>query len=389
MQQLVDTYIFDALRTPVGRADKGSLVSIRADDLAAQAVAALMKRSGVPTDSVTELVCGCGYPFGEQGYNVGRTIALLARLPVGMPAYTVSKLCASSLQATRNAAHSIQVNEEDLVLVCGLESVSRVGTDRHLREPNPLLDPGLPGPTIADIYLPMVQTAENVARRCGITRLEMDEFAQQSQERALCSQRDGFYAKEIGAVTLPDGSAVVLDDGPRPESTLETLGRLRPVLPGGLVTAGNSCPLNDGAAALLVGSAQAGDTLGLRPRARIVASGTSALDPTIMGLGPIDAVRQVLARAELSVSDIDVLEINEAFAAQVIACARELGVDPHSTRLNPHGGAIALGHPFGMTGARILTTLLNGLDACNGRYGIATMCVGGGQGQAMLIERDC
>lgn len=387
MSQFQNAFIIDALRSPIGRAHKGSLASIRPDDVAAQVVTNLLARVGASGEDIDEIICGCGYPFGEQGYNVARTIGLLAQLPQTLPAQTVSKLCASSLQATRSAAQTLECGEADLMVVCGVESVTRVGRDHHLSDNNALLDPHMPGPTIADLYLPMVQTAENVADQFDISREDMDEYGQQSQDRAVRAQESGFFSRESTPIDLPDGSTVSKDDGPRPSSTMEKLRSLEPVLPGGRVTAGNACPLNDGAAALLVGTAHAAERWGRTPRARIISGGISALEPELMGLGPIGAVRQALKRADLAIEDIDVIEINEAFAAQVIASMQELGLPASSDRVNPHGGAIALGHPFGMTGARLLTTLINGLDECNGRYGLATMCVGGGQGQALVVER--
>ena len=368
-----EVVIVDALRTPIGRAHKGSLAGVRPDDLCGALVAALLERHGRPP--VDELVCGVGYPFGEQGGNVARAVALLAGLPYETPAHTVSRLCASSLQAVRAAHHAILAGEAEVVVACGVESFSRVGRDTHLREPNP-------APPAAALDVTMLQTAENVAGRFGVGRAELDAYAQRSQERAVAAQRSGHFAREIVAV-----GEVVADDGPRPGSTLAGLAALEPVLSGGVVTAGNACPLNDGAAAVLVCSADAARAHGLAPRARIVAHAVSALDPAIMGVAPIEAIRMALARAGAGIDDLDLLELNEAFAAQVIPVARSVGIDPFDDRFNPHGGAIALGHPFGMTGARIVATLLNGLDARDGELGVASMCVGGGQGQAMVVQR--
>ena len=368
-----EVVIVDALRTPIGRAVKGSLAAVRPDDLCGGVVAALLERHGRP--SVDELICGVGYPFGEQGGNVARMVALLAGLPHETPAYTVSRLCASSLQAVRAAHHAIRAGEAEVVVACGLESSSGVGRDTHLREPNQA-----PAATALDVT--MLQAAETVASRFGVARAELDAYAQRSQERAVAAQRSGHFAREIVAV-----GDVAADDGPRPGSTLAALAALEPVLPGGVVTAGNACPLNDGAAAVLVCSADAARAHGLVPRARIVAHAVSALDPGIMGVAPIEAIRTALALASVGIDDLDVLELNEAFAAQVIPVARGVGIDPFDDRFNPHGGAIALGHPFGMTGARIVATLLNGLDARGGELGVAAMCVGGGQGQAMVVQR--
>jgi acetyl-CoA C-acetyltransferase len=381
------TVIVDAIRSPIGRAHKGSLVQLRPDDLAGAVVQRLLLRNPeVAQAGVDELVCGCAYPWGEQGYNVARQIALLGGLPETTPAFTVARACASSLQALRIAHHAIQMGEGDAYVVAGVESVSRVGRGAELAPNNPRLDATQPGPTISDVYMPMLDTAERVARRHAISREEMDSFGQTSQERAVAAQRDGFFDAEIVAIETPDGT-VDRDDGPRPSSTLAGLAQLPPVREGGRVTAGTASPLNDGAAALLVVSERHADRLGVTARARIVASGVSAIDPTMMGMGPVEAVARALRAGGLTLADLDVIELNEAFAAQVIPVMRELGADEYDPRLNPHGGAIALGHPFGMTGARIMTTLLNGLDATGGELGLETMCVGGGQGQAMIVQR--
>lgn len=377
--------IVDAVRTPVGRATKGSLAALRPDDLGAVAVGALIDRSGIDASEVDELVCGCGYPWAEQGYNVGRGIALLAGLPSSVPAQTVTRMCASSLQAIRIASHMVIVGEGDAFVCCGVESCSRAGRDFHLAEPNPSLKMRPDG---GDYYISMLMTAENVARKFDVPRAEMDSFAQRSHDLALAAQRAGAFDREILPVRDPEGHVIHLDDGPRPDSSLEKLASL-PVLSGdgGRITAGNSCPLSDGAAAVLVMSEERARALGMTPRARIVSSGVSGIDPGIMGVAPIEAVRKALDRASMSMKDIDVFELNEAFAAQVLPTVRALGVDPFDDRLNPRGGAIALGHPFGMTGARIMTTLLGSLEAREGSIGLEAMCVGGGQGQAMVIER--
>ena len=377
--------IVDALRTPVGRATKGSLASIRPDDLGALVVRALVDRTGIHPFEIDELVCGCGYPWGEQGYNVGRGIALLAGLPSSVPAQTVTRMCASSLQAIRIASHMVEVGEGDTFVCCGVESCSRAGRDFHLAQPNPALKTRPDG---SDYYIPMLMTAENVARRFDVPRHEMDAFAQRSHDRALAAQRTGAFDREIVPVSDPSGHVIDRDDGPRPDSSLERLASL-PILTGdgGRITAGNSCLLSDGASAVLVTSEERARTLDVIPRARVVTSGVSGIDPEIMGVAPIEAVRRALNRASMTMKDVDVFELNEAFAAQVLPTVRALGVDPFDERLNPHGGAIALGHPFGMTGARIMTTLLGGLEARDGSIGLEAMCVGGGQGQAMVIER--
>ncbi|HUZ40605.1 MAG TPA: thiolase family protein [Acidimicrobiales bacterium] len=382
--------IIDAVRTPIGRAGKGSLVEVRPDDLGAFILRSLLDRvgGGVET-SLDEVICGCGFPWGEQGYNVGRTIALLARLEKDVPAFTITRLCASSLQAIRSAQHAIQVGEGASYAIVGVESCSRVGRDRHLAEHNPLLDPHMPGPTFADIYLPMIETAENVASKYGVSRREMDLFALQSQQRALAARDSGVLENEIVPVPLPNGSLFTRDEGPRPGTTLETLSALPALLPdaGGRLTAGNSCALNDGAVSVLVMARDRADELGLSPRARIVASGVAAVDPANMGVGPIEAVSRAFTSSGLALSDMDTVEINEAFASQVVAVAREIGLDPADERLNPHGGAIAIGHPFGMSGARLVTAAINALEQRDGHFGLVTLCVGGGQGQAMILER--
>jgi len=325
---------------------------------------------------------GCGFPEAKQGMNLGRRVALLAGLPASVPGVTVNRFCASSLQTIRMAFHAIRAGEGDAFVAAGVESISQVNgypkTDDELH-------PALFGDNapIANVYIPMGLTAENVAERWGVSREEMDQFAQRSQERAVAAQDSGFFAREV---TPYEG--VELDDGPRRSSTLEKLAALEPAFkPGGKVTAGNSCPLNDGAAAVVVMSADRARELGVKPRARIIASSVSGVEPEIMGVGPIEAVRKVLDAAGMTIDDVDVMELNEAFAAQVIPVCREVGIDPFGDKLNPHGGAIALGHPYGMTGARIMNTLLNDLDTLDGTIGLETMCVGGGQGMAMLVER--
>ena len=326
---------------------------------------------------------GCGFPEQRQGMNIARRAALLAGLPHSVPGTTVNRFCASSLQTIRMAFHAVRAGEGDAFVAAGVESVSQVNMmPRDLSDLHPkLLGDNAP---IANVYIPMGLTAENVAEQWNVAREEMDQFAQRSQERAVAAQDSGFFAREIAAW---DGMAN--DDGPRRDSTLERLASLEPAFkPGGKVTAGNACPLNDGAAAVVVLSEARARELGVRPRARIVASAVSGVTPEIMGVGPIEAVRRVLDRAKMTIDDIDVIELNEAFAAQVLPVCREIGVDPFGEKLNPHGGAIALGHPFGMTGARIMNTLLNDLETLDKTVGLETMCVGGGQGMAMIIERE-
>ena len=379
-----EAVIVDAVRTPIGRAAKGSLKDVRADDLAAVPLRALVERNPeVDFAATDDLMMGCGFQLGEQGYNVGRNAALLAGLDHHVPATSVNRFCASSLQTLRMAFHAVKAGEGDQYVAAGVEAVSRFPA-------HPPFDPhsGLDGSEGApyDVYIPMGMTAENVAERCEVTREAQDEWAAISQQRAVAAVQSGHFDAEIVPVTLADGSSVSRDDGPRPGTTTEVLAGLKPAfLPDGTVTAGNSCPLNDGAAAVLVMSDTRAAELGLTPRARIVASAVAGVRPEIMGLGPLPAVRAVLEQAGMIVADLDVIELNEAFAAQVVPCREEWGVD--WDKLNPFGGAIALGHPFGMTGARIMTTLLNDLDALDGTYGLETMCVAGGMGQAMIVER--
>ena len=382
-----EAVIASAVRTPIGRAAKGSLVDERPDDLVAFAIReAVAAVEGLDPADVEDVIVGCGFPQEKQGMNLARRAALLAGLPDTVPGTTVNRFCASSLQTQRMAFHAVRAGEGDVFVAAGVESISQVnGYPKEADE----LHPRLTGEgAIANAYVPMGVTAENVAERYGVAREDMDRFAQQSQERAVEAQRSGHFAREITPYPKADGTLVEHDDGPRPSSTFEKLAELQPVFrKGGTVTAGNSCPLNDGAAAVVIMSHEKAQQLGIRPRARIIASSVSGLDPEIMGVGPIEAVRQVLARAGMRIDDVDVMELNEAFAAQVLPVCREVGVDPFSAKLNPHGGAIALGHPYGMTGARIMCTLLNDLDAVDGTIGLETMCVGGGQGMAMLVER--
>ena len=382
-----EAVIASAVRTPIGRAAKGSLVDVRPDDLLAFAIReAVGKVEGLDPAEVVDVMVGCGFPQERQGMNLARRAALLAGLPKSVPGTTVNRFCASSLQTARMAFHAIKAGEGDVFVAAGVESISQVdGYPKDAEE----LHPRLVGDgAIANVYIPMGLTAENVAERYDVSREEMDRFAQRSQERAVASQQSGHFAREISPYTKEDGTVVSADDGPRPSSTLEKLAELQPAFkPGGRVTAGNSCPLNDGAAALVIMSEERANELGVKPRARIIASSVTGLDPEIMGVGPINAVRAVLKQAGMTIDDVDVMELNEAFAAQVLPVCRELGVDPFGEKLNPHGGAIALGHPYGMTGARIMCTLLNDLETLDGTIGLDTMCVGGGQGMAMLVER--
>jgi acetyl-CoA C-acetyltransferase len=378
-----EAVIVDAVRTPIGRAVKGSLKDVRADDLAAVPLRALVERNpGVDFSETDDLMMGCGFQAGEQGYNVGRSAQLLAGIDHHVPAQTVNRFCASSLQTIRMAFHAITAGEGDQYVAAGVEAVSRFGDSPVPFHPK--LD-GSEG-SLYNVYIPMGVTAENVAERCKVSREAQDEWAVTSQNRAVAARDSGHFDREIVPVTTPDGTEVARDDGPRPGTTMEKLAELKPAFrPDGTVTAGNACPLNDGAAAVLVMSAEKAARLGLEPRARILASSVAAIRPEIMGLGPIPAVKAVLERAGMTIADIDVLELNEAFAAQVVPCREEWGIDPD--KLNPFGGAIALGHPFGMTGARMMTTLLNNLDALDGTIGLETMCVAGGMGQAMIVER--
>ena len=399
-----EAVIVATARTPIGRAFKGSLVDLRPDDMAATIVkAVLAKLPQLNPAEVEDLLLGCGCPGGEQGFNMARVVAILAGLPT-VPGATVTRYCSSSLQTIRMAAHAIRAGEGDVFIAAGVECVSRYAKGNSDSLPdthNPLFDepatrsaarsdagsrPWTPAAGLPDIYIAMGQTAENVVELENVSREDMDEFAARSQTLAVESQKNGFFENEITSITLPDGRVISVDDGPRPDTTVEVLAKLKPAFrPDGKVTAGNSCPLNDGAAAVVVMSDTRAHALGLTPLARIVSSGVTALDPEIMGLGPIEASRQALKRANMTIDDVDLVEINEAFAAQIIPSARHLGIE--MDKLNVHGGSIALGHPFGMTGARIMTTLINGLQHDDKTVGLETMCVGGGQGMAMIIER--
>ncbi|MEU9122014.1 acetyl-CoA C-acetyltransferase [Streptomyces sp. NPDC048506] len=402
-----EAVIVSAARSPIGRAFKGSLKDLRPDDLTAKIIeTALAKVPELDPKDIDDLMLGCGLPGGEQGHNLGRIVAVQMGMD-HLPGCTITRYCSSSLQTTRMALHAIKAGEGDVFISAGVEMVSRSvkGTSDGLPDThNPLFadaeartaaraeeegagwhDPREDG-LIPDAYIAMGQTAENLARLKGVTRQDMDEFGVRSQNLAEKAIKDGFWEREITPVTLPDGTVVSQDDGPRAGVTLEGVQGLKPVFrPDGLVTAGNCCPLNDGAAALVIMSDTKARELGLTPLARIVSTGVSGLSPEIMGYGPVEASKQALRRAGLSISDIDLVEINEAFAAQVIPSYRDLGID--LDRLNVNGGAIAVGHPFGMTGARITTTLINSLQWHDKQFGLETMCVGGGQGMAMVIER--
>jgi acetyl-CoA C-acetyltransferase len=396
-----EAVIVDAIRTPIGRAIKGSLKTVRADDLAATPIQALIERNPEVNFSETvDVMMGAASGIGEQGYNVGRNALLLAGVDHHVPGCTVNRFCASSLQTIRMAFHAITVGEGDQYIAAGVEAVSRAGLGAGM--PDEAKHPKLSGQNGAlyDVYVPMGVTAENVAKRCHVTREQQDEWAVISQNRAVEARDSGHFDPEIipvpvaahkdvdkegNEIDVPE-TVVSRDDGPRPGTTMEVLGTLKPVFrPDGTVTAGNSCPLNDGAAAVLVMSDEKAKRLGIKPKARILASTVAAIRPEIMGLGPIPAIQKLLAATGMKIDDIDIVEINEAFAAQIVPCKEELGIPEE--KLNPFGGAIALGHPFGMTGARIMTTLLNGLTALDGRYGIESMCVAGGMGMAMLVER--
>ncbi len=401
-----EAVIVSATRSPIGRAAKGSLRDLRPDDLTATIVrAALDLVPGLDPTDIDDLYLGCGLPGGESGFNMGRVVALLLGYD-HLPGATITRYCSSSLQTTRMAFHAIKAGEGDVFISAGVETVSRFvkGTsDSHPETMNPVFaearartgelaqggqdwtDPRELG-SLPDVYMAMGQTAENVARMRGLSRQELDEFGVRSQNLAEKAIANGFWAREITPVTTPDGTVVSVDDGPRPGVTLEGVSELKPVFrPDGVVTAGNCCALNDGAAALVVMSDTRAAELGLTPLARVVSTGVSALSPEIMGLGPVEASKQALARAHMTIDDIDLVEINEAFAAQVVPSYQDLGID--LDRLNVNGGAIAVGHPFGMSGARLQATMVNSLHWHDKQTGLVTMCVGGGQGMAMVLER--
>ncbi len=383
---MAEAVIVAAGRTPIGRAKKGSLIDVRPDEMLAYVLKQVVDRSGVDPKEIEDVIVGCGMPHGEQGMNVARIATLLSGLPETMGGTTVNRFCASSLQTIRMAYHAIKAGEGDCFVAAGVESISRVD---QLPGGFEALNPTFLGEDAPwQVYLTMGQTAENVAQRWDVPRDQMDRFAQQSQERAVAAQKNGVFEREIIPYPKPDGTTVDTDDGPRPDSSVEKLASLKPVFAeDGRVTAGNSCPLNDGAAAVVVMNEDKARALGLEPLVRIRGSAVSGLDPAIMGIGPIEAVRKVLERTGMTIDDVDVVELNEAFAAQVLPVCAEIGVDPFSDKLNPHGGAIALGHPYGMTGARIMTTLINDMRTLDRSIGLETMCVGGGQGMAMIVER--
>jgi len=401
-----EAVIVSTARSPIGRAFKGSMTSIRPDDLTAQMVrAALDKVPGLDPREIDDMYLGCGLPGGESGYNMGRVVATLLGYD-HLPAATITRYCASSLQTTRMAFHAIKAGEGDVFISAGVETVSRYvkGSSDGLPDTqNPLFTDAVnrtsefaaggkvwhdprEDDTLPDVYIAMGQTAENLAQLKGISRQEQDEFGVRSQNLAEKAIADGFWEKDITPVTLPDGTVVSKDDGPRPGVTYEKTSTLAPVFrPDGTVTAGNCCPLNDGAAAVVVMSDTKARELGLTPLARIVATGVTAMSPEIMGIGPVGATRNALKKAGMTIGDIDLVEINEAFAAQVIPSYQDLGID--LDKLNVNGGAIAVGHPFGMTGARITSTLINSLQWHDKQFGLETMCVGGGQGMALILER--
>jgi acetyl-CoA C-acetyltransferase len=380
-----EVVVVDAIRTPIGRAVKGSLRGVRADDLAAAPIRALIDRNpGVDWSETVDVIMGASNGTGEQSRNVARIASLLAGLPFEVPGATVNRFCASSLFAIRTAFHAIAAGEGDQYVAAGVEAVSRY-VETEPWELHPRLDGSTE--SLCDVYIPMGLTAENVARQWGVSREEQDAWAVLSQERAVAARDSGHFDREIVPVLLADGTVVSRDDGPRPGTTMEKLAGLKPVFDPehGTVTAGNACPLNDGGAATLIMSGEKAERLGLTPRARIIATAVAGVRPEVMGVGPIPAIQKLLAATGKTIEDIDIVEINEAFAAQIVPCMRELHIEEE--QLNPFGGAIALGHPFGMTGARIMTTLINGLEAKNGRYGIESMCVAGGMGMAALVER--
>lgn len=406
MASVPEAVIVATARSPIGRAEKGSLRSMRPDDLLAQMVRNVLEQiPSLDPSTIDDVLIGCGSPAGESGYNIARVVAVMLGLDT-VPGVTVNRYCSSSLQTTRMAMHAIRAGEGDVFISGGVETVSRYphgwadfmeGTlnpvfaaalersQVRATEPSDWRDPRALD-ALPDIYIAMGQTAENVASLMGVSRADQDAFGVRSQQLAQEAIANGFWATDITPVVLGDGSVVPADDGPRPGVTLEGVSQLKPVFrPDGTVTAGNCCPLNDGAAALVVMSDIKAKELGITPLARIVSTGLTGLSPEIMGLGPVEASRQALSRAGMSMSDIDLVEINEAFAAQVIPSIRELGVS--QDRVNVNGGAIAVGHPFGMTGARITSTLINSLKFHDKQYGLETMCVGGGQGMAMILER--
>ena len=396
---MAEAVIASAVRTPIGRANKGALKDVRADDLAAIAVKAAVERvPKLDRSLIEDVILGCAFPEGEQGMNLARLVGALAGLPETAGGVTVNRFCASSLQAFNMAAQSIMLGLGDVVVAGGIESMSRVPMGGFNPSFNPRLMRTREGEKLSSpyppceleyglsSYIPMGMTAENLAREHHVSREEQDTFALRSHQRALAAIDAGIFKREIVPVTLPDGRVMETDEGPRRDTSLERLAALEPAfLKGGTVTAGNSSPLNDGASAAVLMSAEKARELGIQPLARVVTMAVAGVRPDIMGIGPVPAVKKALQRAHLSLSDIDIIELNEAFAAQSLAVIKELGIDQE--RLNPHGGAIALGHPLGCTGTRLIATLLNDLQTENKRLGMATLCVGGGQGVATIIER--
>ena len=393
-----EAVIVSAVRTPIGRANKGVLRQVRADDLAAVALRGAIERAGhFDLGLIEDVIVGCAFPEGEQGLNVARLAAGLAGIPVTAGATTINRFCASSLQAFNFAAQSIIAGNGDVFVIGGIENMSRVPMGGFNPSYNPKLvnnaagievcgAPGTMTTEFEQAYIPMGMTAENLAKRYDISREDQDRFALRSHQRALAAIDNGTFAHEIVPVQLPDGSTMTTDEGPRRDTSMERLASLEPAfLAGGTVTAGNSSPLNDGASGAVLMSAERARELGLRPRARVLAMSVAGVEPEYMGIGPVPSVKKALSRAHLTLGDIDLIELNEAFAAQALAVVRELGIDEE--KLNPHGGAIALGHPQGCTGARLIATLLNDLETHEKRLGMATLCVGGGQGVTTIIER--
>lgn len=397
---MAEAVIVSAVRTPIGRANKGALKDMRADDLAAVAVKAAVERvPQLDRSLIEDVILGCAFPEGEQGMNLARLVGALAGLPETAGGVTVNRFCASSLQAFNMAAQNIMLGMGDVIVAGGIESMSRVPMGGFNPSMNPRLIPTREGATYSSpyppceleyglaSYIPMGMTAENLAREYSISREEQDAFALRSHQRALAAIDQGIFKREIVPVTLPNGTVMDTDEGPRRDTSLERLASLEPafIKKGGSVTAGNSSPLNDGASAVVVMSAEKAKELGIKPLARVVTMAVAGVRPDVMGIGPVPAVKKALQRAKLQLSDIDLIELNEAFAAQSLAVIKSLGLDQE--KVNPHGGAIALGHPLGCTGARLIATLLNDLQTHNKTLGMATLCVGGGQGVATIIER--
>ncbi|HEY7126151.1 MAG TPA: thiolase family protein [Ktedonobacterales bacterium] len=396
-----EAVVVSAVRTPIGRASKGTLKDMRADDLAAVAVRAAVERvPNLDLSLIEDVILGCAMPEGEQGMNIARIVVALAGLPYTVGGTTVNRFCASSLQAVNMAASAIMLGQGDVYVAGGIESMSRVPMGGFNPDFNPKLvrnpqgieicgRPGTKNPGFDEVYIPMGMTAENLAKRYKISREEQDKFALRSHQRAIAATDKGIFQREIAQVSLPSGGVMEIDDGPRRDTTLEKLAALEPVFvskdKGGTVTAGNSSPLNDGASAVVLMSAEKAKELGIKPLARVLSMAVNGVEPDVMGIGPVGAVQKVLKRSNLKLSDIDLIELNEAFAVQNLAVIQELGIDQE--KLNVHGGAIALGHPLGCSGARLVATLMNGLQTYDKTLGIATLCIGGGQGLATVFER--